>query len=777
MLSPDDARLAAGDAALPGLHLLLDEAALLHRLRQTDRFAQACAVQVQYLRYKPGNSATAGLRVQWDDGRVWHGCAKVLTATRFVQSWTHPQRQKLVQAGHPRAPLGLADAGMMVFDMAHDRAIRHWLWLDDGAAGRQREALLRQWLAFVPADQPLQMQVLRYKPERRVVVRVDAAGQPVAVLRCANASEFGEMLNGVSMGVALGQLVWLGVSAEHRLLATRWQPGHSLCPEEGQGLPLELMPALGQALARVHRTDVVHPLRRTAHDEVRALWSVHDTLQAIATPQAQQFHALATRVAQALLAEQGDSTLIHGDFSADQVIRPLAAEGLQIIDWDRAAQGHPLTDLASLQARFELQVIEGVMAPAQCEQAMQQVLAGYQQPVPRSRQPLPDVQPLRWHVAAALLRLATEPFRKRSAQWLRDTDAVLQRVQQLLDAPAATIAPATAEADTLTTLTDVAQMAAPLRQALDWPQGTRLDAARLLRHKPGRRAVVEYRMQRPDAPQPDVILGKYRHKGADRTSFAVQQALWNQGFDEQADVSVPEPLGIWPEHRLWLQRRVAGADVMHLLRSDTPQAQLLLCGQRVAQALLALHGSGVADVPTPPRHWTLADEMAVLRRRLTEAAALRPHWADAMTQVLVQCEQLQALFDAPQRKQPRASLHRDFYPDQVLLREGQPWRVVLLDLDLVCWGHPALDAGNYLAHVQELGLRLHGTPEHYQQHARAFAHTFVTGSEGVTAQDVAAFTVLSLARHIYLSTQFADRQHTTPALIDLCIQQLALCLS
>ena len=79
--------------------------------------------------------------------------------------------------------------------------------------------------------------------------------------------------------------------------------------------------------------------------------------------------------------------------------------------------------------------------------------------------------------------------------------------------------------------------------------------------------------------------------------------------------------------------------------------------------------------------------------------------------------------------------------------------------------------------VQELGLRLHGTPEHYQQHARAFAHTFVTGSEGVTAQDVAAFTVLSFARHIDLSTQFADRQHTTPALIDLCIQQLALCLS
>ena len=50
--------------------------------------------------------------------------------------------------------------------------------------------------------------------------------------------------------------------------------------------------------------------------------------------------------------------------------------------------------------------------------------------------------------------------------------------------------------------------------------------------------------------------------------------------------------------------------------------------------------------------------------------------------------------------------------------------------------------------------------QHYQQETS-------TSSEAI-----AAWTTLALARHIYLSTQFPERHHTTAPLLALCEQRL-----
>jgi aminoglycoside phosphotransferase (APT) family kinase protein len=83
------------------------------------------------------------------------------------------------------------------------------------------------------------------------------------------------------------------------------------------------------------------------------------------------------------------------------------------------------------------------------------------------------------------------------------------------------------------------------------------------------------------------------------------------------------------------------------------------------------------------------------------AAILRPEWADRLERLAAACGALAASLSMCEA----GTIHRDFYPDQVLV-DGD--RLYLLDLDLYCLGDPALDIGNFCAHLVEQALRTQG---------------------------------------------------------------------
>ena len=91
--------------------------------------------------------------------------------------------------------------------------------------------------------------------------------------------------------------------------------------------------------------------------------------------------------------------------------------------------------------------------------------------------------------------------------------------------------------------------------------GLLVRSVRVLRHKPGRRCLIEYELAGPDpTAEPVFVLGKVRSRGADLRTYGLAQRLMECGFGpESADgVSVPEPLGVVRELGLWLQARVSG---------------------------------------------------------------------------------------------------------------------------------------------------------------------------------------------------------------------------
>lgn len=144
----------------------------------------------------------------------------------------------------------------------------------------------------------------------------------------------------------------------------------------------------------------------------------------------------------------------------------------------------------------------------------------------------------------------------------------------------------------------------------------------------------------------------------------------------------------------------------------------------------------------------------------------RPEWRARLEAVLARCwKQCE-----PLRTRPTCGVHRDFYPAQVLADGGRLW---ILDFDLYCESDPALDIGNFLGHITEQSLRETGTSDALKQVEETLLEHYLNQVRSFSHYAVATYHTLTLVRHISISTQFPERQHTTEPLLELCEARLA----
>lgn len=307
------------------------------------------------------------------------------------------------------------------------------------------------------------------------------------------------------------------------------------------------------------------------------------------------------------------------------------------------------------------------------------------------------------------------------------------------------------------------QLRAHLPEFLARHRDIAVASARLVRHKPGRRCLIEYQLElgdRGDVPERLTVLGKVRARGLDTRSYRVQHALWSADFgDRSADgISVPEPLGTIPPLRMWLQRKVPGTSPLGLLAGPEGRA----CATRIAAAAHKLHAAGV---PAGRRH-TMVDELRIIHERLGMLATTMPRWERQLDRVVRACGGLAADVPPPLW----CGIHRDLYADQIVVA-GE--RMYLVDFDLFCEGDPGLDIGNFLGHLVEHGLR---TPRDRdalaERHAELEEH-FVELAGTATRAAIRAYTTLTLVRLVHISTLFPDRLPFTEPLLELCATRLS----
>lgn len=311
--------------------------------------------------------------------------------------------------------------------------------------------------------------------------------------------------------------------------------------------------------------------------------------------------------------------------------------------------------------------------------------------------------------------------------------------------------PAVLDDDLLTSVTSAAEMSQRL--------GLQVMTAELVRLKPGRRCLVRY------VTEGGPLLGKVRVGHRPRKAFELAEMLQRAGLVAGAPdgVAVAEPVAVFDELAMWVQREVPGraADELLLVGGAWSPGRL---GRRAAEAAVRIHR---AAVPARRVHG-VAQEMAVLDRRFAALRSDQPHLAERVDRLAMACRRRAAEVAAMDR--PAVGIHRDYYPDQLIVA-GES--VTVIDFDLYCLGDPALDIGNFVGHVVELGVRCHGDAEHWLAEVEACTERFLELAGIDHRAAVRAYTDLTLARHVSLSVELPGRSGITVALLDLCDRRLA----
>lgn len=424
MLSLPDAILAQREPNLPGIATLLDPDAFLATLRHALPHLDLRGGQNTYVRYKPGTSLLATYQVQLAAAPIW------FYAIAYGEGEIEKVR-KAALAQDVHTPIGpgcltLEELFLVIYAFPNDRKLTT---LHDLAHTQKRVRLLQKLAADRPTLWQGQWTDLRYKPERRYVVRVQGRDQR-ALLKFYTAADYANACRSAKVFRSDGPLqiaTRLGRSQTKQAMLIEWLPGQPLDAALQQGgLTLHALNAVGEALARLHAqkpTGLIHYTRamEASHTRIAA-----DALAAICPALTRQAAALADRLTEQFHQLDFSTCAIHADFSADQVLLTNDG-GVAILDLDNAGNGDPMADLGAFAAQLELDALFGLLPSAHMAAALDAIQIGYQNAAPCHFDP----ERLRTHTAARLLRLAVEPFRQRRPDWHTLAAAILQRAEEL----------------------------------------------------------------------------------------------------------------------------------------------------------------------------------------------------------------------------------------------------------------------------------------------------------------------------------------------------------
>lgn len=184
--------------------------------------------------------------------------------------------------------------------------------------------------------------------------------------------------------------------------------------------------------------------------------------------------------------------------------------------------------------------------------------------------------------------------------------------------------------------------------------------------------------------------------------------------------------------------------------------------RRIAEAIHKVHHRRTKTIN---RKHTIYDELRILNERLCKVAEENPSWKTRISDILDRSQSLIRHVPIPET----TGIHRDFYHDQVII-DGH--RLYITDFDDYCEGDPSLDVGNFKAHLEEYALRKNNDVYSLSNVQNAFVQHFLELSGNSKKFSIEVYTLFTLARHIYISTQFPSRCHLTEALISLCERRL-----
>lgn len=285
---------------------------------------------------------------------------------------------------------------------------------------------------------------------------------------------------------------------------------------------------------------------------------------------------------------------------------------------------------------------------------------------------------------------------------------------------------------------------------------TELGAIRVRRYEAGHYCSVEYDLAVESCGhliEELTIIGKMKSGTLDTLNYQILRALWKGGFDVSHidQICVPEPVGLIPQLQMWLHRKAPGVRVKTLLHG----AEGIALSRRIAEALNKLHRMNVTCYGCH----TLVDELRLLHQRLASLSTLKPEWENRLKQIRTSAEQIASSIPRTQLR----GIHRDFDLNHLLV-DGS--RMYLIGFERYCKGDPALDAGNFLAHLTEHGFRHSEEGNALLAMQKTLEERFFELAGSWNRPAVEAYKMLRLIRQIYVASQLNQENIETEGLMD-----------
>lgn len=473
-------------------------------------------------------------------------------------------------------------------------------------------------------------------------------------------------------------------SSRLRLIAHERASGIQLASLRGTPRFEEWMEPVAVSLARLQAVDIRSLPVRTMADEAATIVRTVHWLGLLLPALAPRLTRLGERIANRLTDQADDLRTVHGDFYDDQAL--VSDSGVALIDLDELHRGHPLTDVGNMLAHLRSGETRGDGTGSARDRFLRAALGD-------SSHTTGDVASFE---AAALLKLAPGPFRRLEPDWPNAIERIIGLAEACLKQGGRSfrgVAGAGLEAIEDPKLPQLRALRDRQRMTSELSGFGKLRDIELIRHKPGRRAILRYTVLARDGVT-EHLYGKTFASERGPRVFGIAQTIANaRAFG--AGVSVPEPIAFLPHLKLLVQRSVPGQPVeSDLLVGDRELAT------RIATAFHRLHACGI-DLG---RRHDLSAELAPLARRVDDIRAIDP----ALFLTASRC--LTAIATMARAKETDSSwrwrpIHRDAYHDQVLIDDG---RLAILDLDDAAMSEPAVDIANIAAHLQLLGIQRHG---------------------------------------------------------------------
>lgn len=783
MLYPAGKELGRRDSRLKGLSVLLEPDELVARLRNCLPFDEVHGAQVTYVRYKPGISCLVAYRLETNGGTLdIYG-----KAVAAIDKMRKAYRKGGTSSLHGPGAVILENDAIALFVFPQDGKLNLLpeLFTEDG-----RSRFLQKTLPREPQLWEAGLERIRYKPEQRFVGRLSVDGAPLAKIKVYAPARFRESSANAKAILSGGPLKVprrIGRSTRHHTVIFEWAEGN-LLKDVILGTLFEprAVETAGAALAEIHSQKADGLKYLTRNSECSSLLAAAAELQFIFPHLEKRVRELARELARILFGAPPVDYPVHGDFNSEQI---LINDGSAIIlDLDNAVRTDPSADLGLFIAHLEEDNLTGVLSQCRLEMARNAFLRGYES---AAGSPPANIE---LYTSVGLLRVAADlhrtlaRFGRHAADWPRLTESLLERAWSYLQETGGIFHRGTGPRKKIEVIDPFNLLQQPdmpfLAGALNPAQAQKrlgecllqarcasnrhsdIRAIRVTRHKPGRRCIVEYDIELEDpsssVPEAVTLLGKVRaKKGLDERTYSCVKSLWRHGFgtDSPDGIMVAEPVGVIPEFRMWLQKKVRGTGAIRSLAGPDGAA----LARRIVDATYKLQQANVTPCRKPH---VMTDELGILHQRLPEVSRLRPEWSKRIERVLKECDRLG---DAAPRCRT-VCCHRDFYYEHVIVDDN---RLYLLDFDLYCKGDQGLDTGNFIAHLKEYALRVLGNSGALADIEKAMGQRYVKLYNEEAYVLMHTYILLTLARHIYLSTQSSERRMFTEDLLELCEESFA----